>query len=247
MLPDFSQDNLTYMILGNAKRLPNFFLGHALRGQRTNLEHLGCCEFRCSTQFAKQAAWVVISALRNHIVAIVLVRAKKEVVRIDAGAHIATMKHAQVIWDKIKVKFPRQAMSADASLIHTNYSISVGSEASAPKPTFVRRAYSNVLPESLGNGAASATVSTDIAIWFAFDDSATLVVKGSDTRLLSTATSAVAKRCFIEGKLGLNKLWGMICHVVSASNAIGQARELQLAWHFLLADYSCNYSTEVAF
>lgn len=227
MLPAFVQDDLANVRLGDTKPFGYFWLRRTLCRQRTNLNHLGCCELCAVMRFPNELA---ISALAYHVIHVVLMRSQKEMVGIHTVPHVTSVEALKAIGDWAKVDLPRNAMRTFGTSSRPHDSIAASVNAALPDPAFVEGARSDVLPESFGVGHDLA-MPVDIAIWLAFNNSLAGFRPSGNLRLFATAALAFAIR---RGKSVLGnpggvisyvfgKGWGMLIHGSCASSAIAQA------------------------
>jgi hypothetical protein len=85
-------------------------------------------------------------AFGDHIAVIVKDGSQKEVLRVDAAAVVATMKHAQTVGDGAVRKLPRYAMRLQPSALNRSQLPVAVRERASPEPT--RRGRVNTAPEA---------------------------------------------------------------------------------------------------
>lgn len=171
-----------------------------------------------------------------HIVKVVGLCAKKEVIWITARGIVALVANEHSFWDGAIGQLPSNTGSRIAMRAATHFvapaeiSISVGGTTGLPLPTVVGAAPVYLFPESL-DGRAPMAVMVDVAKWFTFDNAALIYRALCNICLLPTTAVAITVWDF----LGIG-VRGMICHVDTFLSRFGQSQghSRGVAWHFLL-------------
>ncbi len=160
MLPGFVAHNLANVGLGNAEAFTDFALADTLGIKSANLGDIGFCDF-CAWMLFAWATTVSASTLTIHVGSIVFSFAKKQMVWVDAMAHIALVANHKAIRDFAIVKHVRYAMRQVSALWRANACIAVfGMDSTIPQPAIICSKRGDVLPEQPGEtkrgGAAFA-------------------------------------------------------------------------------------------
>ena len=167
MLPGLATHNLANVGLGNAEAFTDFALADTLSIKSANLGDIGFCDFRAWMLFA-WVATVTASALAVHIGSIVFGFAKKQMVWVDAMAHIALVANHKAIRDFAVVKHVRYAMRQISALWRANACIAgLGMDSAIPQPAIIYSERGDVLPKQSGEtkrGGAAFAASWGIII-----------------------------------------------------------------------------------
>lgn len=233
MLPSFSFDNGIYVSLGDTKLNAEISSFDAKRGQATNFAHVRLLEFGRTLGFA-YCSRNNTSPLCVHIGNIVGGCAKKQVRWIAARGIVAFMQNVEAVRNHANVNLPGKAVRESGYAIHSQLSVTCVIPVALPFPTFALGGWRDIFPKSADEIAAKVVVA-DEATRLAFAVTVGRVIPPGYFRALAASAMAIAVCDFVKRKLGLDKLWGRLLHVVSASNADDQARDADnVAWHFAL-------------
>lgn len=214
MLPYLALDNQVHIARCGAEPSTYLGLSHALCGEGANFKHLRFGELGLSSLFAAR-----LSALLHLVLHVVVICTKKQMVRVDTSAHVATMADEHAVRDGAVMHYPRKAMGAFFGAVPTadlNNPITM-TVATCPQPTAI--GLLDMRPETFGKWkqVRASSMPLDESVWLSFDVALLGVVLKSDVRLLPTTTVAVT--------VG-NVLRGMIHGIGSPFTTIGHAWDI---------------------
>lgn len=157
MLPYLALDNQIHIARCGAEPSTYLGLSHALCSESANFKHLRFGELGLSSLFATR-----LSALLHLVLHVVVIRAKKQMVRVDTSAHIAAMTDEHAVRDGAVMDYPREAMGAFFGAVPAadmNNAIPM-TVATCPQPTAI--GLLDMRPETFGKrkqvGASSMTL-----------------------------------------------------------------------------------------
>ncbi len=199
----------------------NSFLRGILSNSRPYLKHLFGGEL-CACR----------SAFRDHVVNIFVLRAKEKMRRVYATRTVsarAVVADIHIVRNGAIMQFPTDSVNSDSFgttftiAASANPSVSFFVQTCQPVPTLVRAALIYLFPKSIGKWARYI-MAPDKSKRLTLDPSFFVLCFNRNGRGQATAAFAQLGACFVKGKLWLEQLWGMLGHVVSASNAFGQSQ-----------------------
>ena len=160
-----------------------------------------------------------VSVFSNHILRIIFCRAQKQMGWIDTQRSITLMEYPKTFGNFPIVKLPTQAMRAKSLLENLSLPIAGRVASSLPQPTFVNCARRDVFPKGRFWRVSYATVRRKIAHGLTSDIAVFGVGLGRKICFLTAAAHTQTAWIWArsrKGKLGLGKLWSMLCHVISS-------------------------------
>ena len=131
-----------------------------------------------------------VSALADHVMDVIYVSSKKEMIGPDARRHVAMMANEQPFGDRAEVDFPGETMGALSLTFYAEKAITKGCGCACPEPT--RISLLDKFPESL--------------FWFLYY---ILTIVSTAVTILGGLTAAAFTK-FGELKFWLGKLWGIM-------------------------------------
>lgn len=108
-------------------------------------------------ELPSQAAGVPVAPFLDPICDVVLVRPKKQMVRIAAQRGVASVQYVQPVWNRAVCQLPCDAVGSfgdDGVVRNGHLSIPVGPNESRPQPALVFSASGNLRPEAFVEGRA---------------------------------------------------------------------------------------------
>lgn len=156
MTPAFQINYFTYLVLAHTKYLRECFLSRASRFIPPSYLHniFGSQDgiaafFTPYTGIIKVAFRTRGSTFCNHVIHVVSVGSKKEMIRITTRTIIAFMKNVEPFRDLSFCKRVGHSVRAGVSSVYFNFSISsLDVYGACPRPTFVETFYCNPAPKS---------------------------------------------------------------------------------------------------
>jgi hypothetical protein len=241
MLPCFACDDRTYIRLSDIKLFGYDRLRDAVSIHAPNFNAINFSYLCAHIAFACQC---YLSTLCYHIGIVISTCTDKEVGRIATRRVIAFMANDHAFRNETNMNLVRESVRHMMGLPIVKDTVSFCRSVAAPFPAGIWFANRQASPKLHLNCARNNTMPLEIARGFTFAYAAALTCKCINACLLPATAVAVAVRDFIKGKLGLDKLWGMLRHVDFLLLGIGQSRgRLQRRSATCIGFYSCNYTT----
>lgn len=184
-----------------------------------------------------------IATLRDSIINIIFVAAKKEMFRIDAEWVVARMKYASAVVSIAfrycaKMQFPRQTMGGLDLATYSNFPVAARGCVAYPKPAFIRTAFVDEFPKPFldrADGSKSDMMTANEAYRLPLDVSEMGTGYFGNWSWLTTTAVAITVRNFKRGIMGLHRNSPFLCQA--------SERLTTLPGRFLLVDYTSNYTT----
>lgn len=214
MSPTLVAHNAMYLLKYHAILVGDRRLAHSFSMQAANFENIILGQLCHAMSIS-----ALLSFFCYHVVNVVSLSTKKQMIRIAAWRIVAFVETVKPIWNGTKVKFIRDAMRKACFPTMTDFAIAKGMLCARPKPTFIPSARLDVFPESNLKGR-SASMMRDKRERLTFDNSKTVVGAfrygyfGLATALTKAVWLAQAALRDPGGIIGyvVGKVWGMITH-----------------------------------
>jgi hypothetical protein len=182
------------------------------------------------------AMQLVVTPLLLAVLHIIQMCTQEQVIGVATRWIIALVQNVQAVWDGAIGKLVTNAMRADivpsVLALDPYHTISKAVVVPRPFPTFIRAALIDVAPQLFRERAFRPDIvvmADDESARFALDVAVLRIGLPGDLGLAAAAAMAEAVGYFVEVKLGLNKLWGMLHGVIVSFQTLTKARDAREA------------------
>jgi hypothetical protein len=213
MLPSFEARDATHIRLGHAIPFSNNQLRHAFFVQTANLYHVSRFDFGGTVFLSAQ---YLVASFCHFVGIVVCACANKQMLRVTAAWIVTLVTNYQAVWDRAIVQLIGKTVRPIMFAAVNKRPVALVAKGTLPFPTFLGLRRHKVHPKLHFYGGWRTAVSLLEARRLALDPATLGTRRGCYICYFATTAMAVAIGDFVKRKLGLDKLWGMIAHVISS-------------------------------